>query len=101
LAFVDEVVVAQRRVARSVLLTLAVAIAVALATAAIVYAIVAIPLYTLAQSDPSGLDRPFIRDGFFKVGLPVGGAIGLVVGALVGVWYGRGGRLPAHRSFEE
>jgi hypothetical protein len=97
---VDEPV-AERSIGRSILLGVAVGVAVALCTAAIVYAIVAIPLYTLAQSDPSGLDRPFIRDGFFKVGLPVGGVVGLVLGALVGIWYGRGGRLPEHRSFEE
>ena len=75
-------------------------VAVAAVVAAVVYALVAIPLYTLAQADPNGLDRPFIRTGFFRVALPVGAALGVAAGTVVGLWYGKGGRLPDHRSFE-
>ena len=85
---------------RSVGLALAVGLAVAISVAGLVYSIIAIPLYLLAQSDSSGLDRPFIRDGFFKVALPAGLLVGTLVGAAVGVWYGRGGHLPTDRTPE-
>ena len=83
---------------RSLLVGLAIAVPVALAAAAVTYAIVAIPMYTLAQADPHGLDRPFFRHALVRIALPVGAAIGLVVGSVVGVWYRRGGRLPTDRT---
>jgi hypothetical protein len=86
---------------RSVGLAVAVGTSVALATVAIAYSIIAIPLYVLAQSEPAhGLDRPFIRHGLFQVALPVGVLLGVGCGALVGLWYARGGRLPTDRTPE-
>ena len=72
----------------------AVSIGVAIAVAGLVYSILAIPLYVFAQTDPNGLDRPMIRTAFFNVALPAGAIGGIVAGVIVGVWYGRGGRLP-------
>ena len=83
---------------RSVLVGLAIAVPVAVAAAAVTYAIVAIPMYTLAQADPHGLDRPFFRNALIRIALPVGAVIGLLVGSVVGVWYRRGGRLPTDRT---
>ena len=83
---------------RSLLVGFAIGVPVALAAAAVAYAIVAIPMYTLAQADPHGLDRPFFRHALVRIALPVGAAIGLVVGSVVGVWYRRGGRLPTDRT---
>jgi hypothetical protein len=83
---------------RSVALGFAIGIPVALAAAAVAYAIVAIPMYTLAQADPHGLDRPFFRHALVRIALPVGAVIGLVVGSVVGVWYRRGGHLPTDRT---
>ncbi len=71
---------------------------VALAVVALTYAIIAIPMYTLAQADPHGLDRPFFRHALVRVALPVGAVIGLAVGSVVGVWYRRGGHLPTDRT---
>src|SRR5436305_15123226 len=83
---------------RSLALGFAVGVPIAIASAAVIYAIVAIPMYTLAQADPHGLDRPFFRHALVRIALPVGAAIGLVVGSVVGVWYRRGGRLPTDRT---
>jgi hypothetical protein len=83
---------------RSLALGFAVGTAVALATIGIVYALVAIPMYALAQADRSGLDRPFFRDSLFHIAVPVGLLIGVLIGTLVGVWYRRGGHLPTDRS---
>jgi hypothetical protein len=91
---------ASRPIGRSVVIGVAVGAAAAAVVAAVVFALVAIPLYTLARADPHGLDRPFIRSGFFRVALPAGVLAGVACGVLVGIWYGRGGRLPVHRSFE-
>jgi hypothetical protein len=78
-----------------VLVAVAVGVAVALAAIAIGFSIIAIPLYALASTDPAhGVDRPFIRNGLLYVALPVGAALGIAAGSLVGVWYARGGRLP-------
>lgn len=88
----------QTPVRRSVLLGIAVGVPVALATMAITYAIVAIPMYTLAQADPHGLDRPFFRNALVRIALPFGAVIGLTIGSVVGVWYRRGGRLPTDRT---
>jgi hypothetical protein len=80
---------------RSLLLGVAVGTAVALTALAIGFSIIAIPLYALASIEPgSGTDRPFIRDGLFQVAIPVGVVLGVAAGAIVGVWYARGGRLP-------
>jgi hypothetical protein len=93
--------VAAGGIARSVLLALAIGFSVAVATIGVAYAIIAIPFYVLAQSEPDhGLDRPFIRHGLFQVALPVALLLGAGVGALVGVWYARGGRLPTDRTPE-
>ena len=86
------------KVRRSILLGFAIGIPLAIASAAVVYAIVAIPMYTLAQADPHGLDRPWFRHALFRIALPVGAAIGLVIGSVVGVWYRRGGHLPTDRT---
>jgi hypothetical protein len=83
---------------RSILLGLAIAVPVAIATMAVVYGIIAIPMYTLAQADPHGLDRPFFRHALTRIALPVGAAIGLLIGSVVAVWYRRGGRLPTDRT---
>ena len=83
---------------RSLALGFAIAVPVAIASAAVVYAIVAIPMYTLAQADPHGLDRPFFRHALVRIAIPVGAAIGLMIGSVVGVWYRRGGRLPTDRT---
>lgn len=83
---------------RSIALGLAIGVPIALASAAVVYAIIAIPMYTLAQADPHGLDRPFFRHALFRIALPAGGGIGLLIGSVVGVWYRRGGHLPTDRT---
>jgi hypothetical protein len=83
---------------RSVLVGLAIGLGVGLATIGVLYAIVAIPAYLLAQSDPNGLDRPLIRDALFRIGLPAGVVVGLLIGVLVGVWYRRGGHFPTDRT---
>jgi hypothetical protein len=81
-------------VRRGAWLIAAVSIGVGIAMAGLVYSILAIPLYVFAQTDPDGLDRPMIRNAFFKIALPAGAVAGVVAGVLVGLWYGRGGRLP-------
>jgi len=83
---------------RSVLIALAIGVPVAIGAAAVTYGIIAIPMYTLAQADPHGLDRPWFRHAMVRIALPIGAAIGLVVGSVVGVWYRRGGRLPTDRT---
>jgi hypothetical protein len=83
---------------RSVLVGLAIGLGVGLAAIGVAYAIVAIPAYALAQSDPNGLDRPIIRDALFRVGLPAGVVVGLLIGVVVGVWYRRGGHFPTDRT---
>ena len=95
---VDDPAPAPAPLRRSILVGLAIGVPIALAAAAVVYAIIAIPMYTLAQADPHGLDRPFFRNALFRIALPVGGAIGLLIGSVVGVWYRRGGHLPTDRT---
>ena len=95
---VTDVEMQKGRVRRSVAVGLAVGVPVALAAMAVTYAIIAIPMYALAQADPHGLDRPFFRHALVRIALPVGAAIGVVVGSVVGVWYRRGGRLPTDRT---
>ena len=88
------VVVPSRAVRRGMGLVAAVGLGVGIAVAGLVYSILAIPLYVIAQTDPDGLDRPLIRTAFFNIALPAGVIGGIVAGVLVGVWYRRGGRLP-------
>lgn len=94
----EPVAVERGTLRRSLALGFAIAVPVMVATAAVVYAIVAVPMYTLAQADPHGLDRPFFRHALVRVAIPAGAAIGLVIGSVVGVWYRRGGRLPTDRT---
>ncbi len=95
---VEPAAVDRPRLHRSLALGFAIGLPVAIAAAAVVYAIVAIPMYTLAQADPHGLDRPFFRHALVRIALPVGAAIGVVIGSVVGVWYRRGGQLPTDRT---
>jgi hypothetical protein len=83
---------------RSVALAFAIGVPVALAAIGLTYAIIAIPMYTLAQADPHGLDRPFFRHALVRIALPLGAVIGLAIGSVVGVWYRHGGRLPTDRT---
>jgi hypothetical protein len=84
---------------RSALLGAAVGFAIAVAGIAIAFSIVAIPLFIVASTEPgSGLDRDLVRTGLFRVALPFGLVAGLATGIAVGVWYGRGGRLPRDRT---
>jgi hypothetical protein len=84
---------------RSTLLGLGVGLGVGVAAIAIAFSIIAIPLYMIASTEPgSGLDRDLVRKGLFFVALPFGAIAGTGIGVLVGVWYGRGGRLPVERS---
>lgn len=84
---------------RSVGLGLAVGLGVMVAGIAIAFSIVAIPLFIVASTEPgSGLNRDLVRTGLFKVAVPFGVVSGIVIGSLVGVWYGRGGRLPRDRT---
>lgn len=72
----------------------AVGVGVGIAAAGLTYAVIAIPLYVLARTDPGGLDRPMIRTAFFNIALPAGVVAGLVAGVLVALWWSKGGRLP-------
>lgn len=85
-------------IGRSVLLAAVVGAAIGLAVIGVVYGIIAIPLYALAQSDPHGLDRPFFRHALVRIAVPAGLVVGVVLGAVVGVWYARGGHLPTDRN---
>ena len=78
------------------LLAVGVGVAMTLVTVAVVFAVLAIPLFALARfAEPGqGLDRPFIRNGLLRVALPAGLVVGVVSGVAVGRWYRRGGRLP-------
>ena len=42
--------------------------------------------------------RTLVRRGLFQVALPFGLVAGTAAGIAVGVWYGRGGRLPRDRT---
>ena len=81
---------------RPVLLAIVVGVAVALVAIAIVFSIVAIPFFALARfAEPgSGLDRPLVRTGLFRVAIPVGLVLGTLTGLAVARWYRRGGHLP-------
>lgn len=87
------------RRSRSVLVGLGIGLGVGLAAVAIAFSIVAIPMFIVASTEPgSGLNRHLVRTGLFKVALPFGAVAGVLVGVAVGVWYGRGGRLPTDRT---
>lgn len=83
------------RSSRSALLGLGVGLAMAVAGIAIAFSVIAVPLFALASIDPgSGLDRDLVRKGLLFVALPFGAIAGTFCGVAVGIWYGRGGRLP-------
>ena len=84
---------------RAVLLGISIGVGVGVAAMGIVFSIVAVPMFLLASTEgESGLDRDLVRTGLFAIALPVGALVGVAVGALVGVWYARGGRLPTDRT---
>jgi len=95
---IETVEVEKGQLRRSLLIALAIGLPVAVGAAAVTYAIIAIPMYTLAQADPHGLDRPWFRNAMVRIALPIGAVIGVVIGSVVGVWYRRGGRLPTDRT---
>jgi riboflavin transporter FmnP len=89
----------QRGRLRSIAVGTAIGFAVMVASSAIAFSIVALPLYTLASTEPgSGVDRSLIRKGLFNVALPFGVVAGVAVGIVVAIWYARGGRLPQDRT---
>jgi hypothetical protein len=81
---------------RPVLLAVGVGLAIALVAIAIIFSIFAIPFFALARfAEPgSGLDRPLVRSGLFRVAVPVGLVLGTATGLAVARWYRRGGHLP-------
>src|SRR2546425_7115535 len=81
---------------RPVLLALVVGVAVALVAIAIVFSIFAIPFFALARfAEPgSGLDRPLVRTGLFRVAIPVGLVLGTLTGLAVARWDRRCGPPP-------
>lgn len=84
---------------RSTLLGAAVGLGVGVAAMGIAFSIVAVPMFLLASTEgDSGLDRDLVRTGLFLIALPFGVLTGVVAGAVVGVWYARGGRLPTDRT---
>jgi hypothetical protein len=88
-----------RSKAKAVLLGVTIGVGVGVAAMAIAFSIVAVPMFLLASTEgDSGLDRHLVRTGLFGIALPVGALVGVAVGAVVGVWYARGGRLPTDRT---
>ncbi len=83
---------------RSVGLGLGVGSAIGLAAVGIAFSILAVPLYFVASNDAGDHHHDLIHKGLFFVALPFGLVSGTLVGIAVGVWYGRGGRLPDHRD---
>ena len=81
---------------RSVLLAVAVGLAVTLIAIAIAFSIFAMPFFALARfAEPgSGLDRPLVRTGLFRIAIPAGLLLGTLTGVAVARWYRRGGHLP-------
>jgi len=84
---------------KAVLVGIGIGVGVGVAGMAIAFSIVAVPLFLLASTEgDSGLDRDLVRTGLFAIALPFGALVGVTVGAIVGVWYARGGRLPTDRT---
>jgi len=84
---------------RAALLGISIGVGVGVAAMAIAFSIVAVPMFLLASTEgDSGLDRDLVRTGLFVIALPFGVLVGVGVGAVVGVWYARGGRLPTDRT---
>jgi hypothetical protein len=84
---------------KAALLGISIAVGVGVAATAVAFSIVAVPMFLLASIDgDSGLDRDLVRTGLFSIALPLGALVGIVVGAVVGAWYARGGRLPTDRT---
>lgn len=67
-------------------------VVIGVATMAIVYFLIAIPIYLVASFESNGLDRPIIRTGLFRVAMPVSAVVGLVTGVVSGRWLRRGER---------
>ena len=81
------------------LLGISIGLGVGVAAMAIAFSIVAVPMFLLASTEgDSGLDRDLVRTGLFGIALPLGALVGVAVGAVVGVWYARGGRLPTDHT---
>ncbi len=70
--------------------SVAVGVGVGVGAAAICFFLIAIPFYTLASFEPNGLGRPVVRTGLFRIALPVGVLLGVVIGAVAGWWYRMG-----------
>lgn len=77
-----------RPLGRSILL----GVLIGLATGAIVYFLIAIPIYLVASFESNGMDRPIIRTGLLRVALPFGVLLGIVIGVVSGRWLRRGER---------
>lgn len=77
-----------RPLGRSILL----GVAIGFAAGAIVYFLIAIPIYLVASFESNGMDRPIIRTGLLKVALPFGVVLGTIIGGVSGRWLRRGGR---------
>jgi hypothetical protein len=89
---------ARRSRLRSAGLGLGIGAAIGLAAIGIAFSILAVPLYFVASNDAGDHHHDLIHKGLFFVALPFGLVSGTLVGIAVGVWYGRGGRLPDHRD---
>lgn len=76
---------------RSLAQSVALGVGIGLGLALIVFFLIAIPFYTLASFEPNGIDRPIVRTGLFRIALPVGVVLGVVIGAASGWWLRRGG----------
>lgn len=84
---------------RTVLLGLGIGTGVGVVGIVVAFSIVAIPVFFIASTEPgSGLDRDLVRTGLFQVAVPFGAVAGTLAGVIVGIWYGRGGRLPKDRT---
>lgn len=73
-----------------------VGLVVAIVAIAVGISIIAMPLFALAQIvDGDGvINDPFLRNGLLRWAVPFGLLLGAGAGTIVGVWAGKGGRLP-------